>query len=155
MSEIGNLRNTWGKYGVLTACTRSIFNPARKRNLVTERSYNRRKLFLLKLIKHGSYRILSCSSDIKMKYVTMAQRNKLPKRVYLTHFPFGLGCSGVANGSLVYRVLLMEKPSLNPKFWTQIYKPCLFAFPKQMENVLVMACLDVLFSCFIVVTFNT
>lgn len=58
--------------------------------------------------------------------------NKLAKCVYLTHFPFGVGCSGVANISLLTGLLLTEKkPSiLDPKFWAQIYKPGMFIFVK-------------------------
>lgn len=35
--------------------------------------------------------------------------------------------------------------TLDPKFWAQIYKSCMFIFEIHMENVLVMACLDVLY----------
>lgn len=46
-----------------------------------------------------------------MNHVTMAQKNNETNypNVCLTRFPFGLGCSGVGNGSFVSGVLLMEK----------------------------------------------
>lgn len=74
VSELGNLTNTWGKYGVLTACINSVSGQHEKE--LGDRKTNSRKNFLFKLIKHGSYSILTTVSYvIHMHHVNMAQQN--------------------------------------------------------------------------------
>lgn len=72
----------------------------------------------------------------------------------MNRFPFGLGCSGVANCSLMTGVLQPEKThDTKSHCMTQILKnkqtkkTYMFIFAIQIENGLVMAYLSVLCSC--------
>lgn len=110
VSELGNLTNTWGKYGVLTACVSSVSGQW-QRELSDRKMYKQKKGFPIQTNKTWQ---LQKFNKVAMTYKWIMSRwhkrtVKHAKYVYLTHFPFGLGCSGVAIGRLVNGVLLMEK----------------------------------------------